>query len=91
MTTTFSNGFRIDIKSAIESKGAPDSLAYLTLAVNGTIDIAYISSHIEGGLDVITVENGSEISRFEGYTKLLSVQNVVSESFSEASIRLIKE
>ena len=91
MITTFSNGFKIDIRSAVESRGSTDSSASLALSVNGMIDIDYILNHISGGLDVITVENGSEVSRFEGYTRILSVQNVVSESFNEASIRLAKE
>ena len=91
MITTFSNGFKMDIKSAVESRGSSDASASLALSVNGMIDIEYVLNHIRDGLDIITVENGSDVSRFEGYTKVLSVQNVVSETFNEASIRLAKE
>lgn len=88
MLATFSNGFSMEVASAIESRNF-SSESSLAFGINGAIDIDATVENIKGGLNTITVDNPA--LTFKGYTRLLSVQNIINEDSVEANIRLSRE
>jgi len=88
MLATFSNGFSMEISSVIESRNF-SSESSLALGIDGAIDIDATVEDIKGGLNTITIDNPA--LTFKGYTRLLSVQNIINEDSVEANIRLSRE
>lgn len=88
MLATFSNGFSMEISSVIESRNF-SSESSLAFGIDGAIDIDATVEDIKGGLNTITID--SPALTFKGYTRLLSVQNIINEDSVEANIRLSRE
>lgn len=87
MIAKFSNGFELEIISALESK-SQDSISTLSLDTNSLIDVDHITDEIKDGLDEIEIKPLG--IKFNGYTRLISIQNIISESGVQANIRLSK-